>query len=79
MGRASPAACVPLLSINRSKSRLCARSSLSGSLGSRRPDLVVRFGHSPQLPYSLRRRVAEVIVRLDARNGSATSATDAAP
>lgn len=31
-------------------------------LGSRRPDLVVRFGHGPQLPYSLRRLVADVIV-----------------
>jgi hypothetical protein len=31
-------------------------------LGSRRPDLVVRFGHGPQLPYSLRRPVADVIV-----------------
>jgi len=55
-------ACVPLSSINRSKSRLCARSSLSGSLGSRRPDLVLRFGRGPQLPHSLRRPVADVIV-----------------
>jgi nitroreductase len=31
-------------------------------LGSRRPDLVVRFGRGPQLPYSLRRPVADVIV-----------------
>ena len=31
-------------------------------LGSRRPDLVVRFGRGPQLPYSLRRPVAAVIV-----------------
>ncbi len=31
-------------------------------LGSRRPDLVVRFGHGPQMPYSLRRPVADVIV-----------------
>ena len=31
-------------------------------LGSRRPDLVVRFGHGPQLPYSLRRPLADVIV-----------------
>ena len=30
-------------------------------LGSGRPDLVVRFGRGPQLPYSLRRPVAEVI------------------
>jgi hypothetical protein len=30
--------------------------------GSRRPDLVVRFGHGPQLPYSLRRPMADVIV-----------------
>src|ERR1700687_4714121 len=31
-------------------------------LGPRRPDLVVRFGRGPQLPYSLRRPVADVIV-----------------
>jgi hypothetical protein len=31
-------------------------------LGSRRPDLVVRFGRGPQLPYSLRRLAADVIV-----------------
>jgi hypothetical protein len=31
-------------------------------LGSRRPDLVVRFGRGPQLPYLLRRPVADVIV-----------------
>jgi nitroreductase len=31
-------------------------------LGSGRPDLVVRFGRGPQLPYSLRRPVADVIV-----------------
>jgi hypothetical protein len=31
-------------------------------LGSQRPDLVVRFGHGPQLPYSLRRPLADVIV-----------------
>jgi hypothetical protein len=31
-------------------------------LGAGRPDLVVRFGRGPQLPYSLRRPVAEVIV-----------------
>jgi hypothetical protein len=31
-------------------------------LGSRRPDLVVRFGRGPQLPYSFRRPVADVIV-----------------
>jgi hypothetical protein len=31
-------------------------------LGSWRPDLVVRFGRGPQLPYSLRRPVADVIV-----------------
>jgi hypothetical protein len=30
-------------------------------LGSQRPDLVVRFGRGPQLPYSLRRPVADVI------------------
>ena len=30
-------------------------------LGVARPDLVVRFGRGPQLPYSLRRPVAEVI------------------
>jgi len=32
-------------------------------LGARRPDLVVRFGRSPQVPYSLRRPVADVVVR----------------
>ena len=32
-------------------------------LGAGRPDLVVRFGRGPQTPYSLRRPVAEVIVR----------------
>ena len=32
-------------------------------LGAGRPDLVVRFGRGPQMPYSLRRPVAEVIVR----------------
>jgi nitroreductase len=31
-------------------------------LGAGRPDLVVRFGRGPQLPYSLRRPVADVIV-----------------
>ncbi len=31
-------------------------------LGSGRPDLVVRFGRGPQLPYSLRRALADVIV-----------------
>jgi hypothetical protein len=31
-------------------------------VGSQRPDLVVRFGRDPQLPFSLRRRVADVIV-----------------
>jgi hypothetical protein len=31
-------------------------------MGSRRPDLVVRFGRGPQLPYSLRRPVTDVIV-----------------
>jgi hypothetical protein len=31
-------------------------------LGAGRPDLVVRFGRGPQMPYSLRRPVAEVIV-----------------
>jgi hypothetical protein len=31
-------------------------------LGSQRPDLVVRFGRGPQLPYSLRRPLADVIV-----------------
>lgn len=31
-------------------------------LGSQRPDLVVRFGHGPEMPYSLRRPVADVIV-----------------
>jgi hypothetical protein len=30
-------------------------------LGQQRPDLVVRFGHGPQLPFSLRRPVAQVI------------------
>jgi hypothetical protein len=30
-------------------------------LGAGRPDLVVRFGRGPQLPYSLRRPVADVI------------------
>jgi hypothetical protein len=30
-------------------------------LGSLRPDLVVRFGRGPQLPYSMRRPVADVI------------------
>ncbi|MDN4999834.1 hypothetical protein ACFQZO_02895 [Bradyrhizobium sp. GCM10027634] len=30
-------------------------------LGSRRPDLVVRFGAGPELPKSLRRPVAQVI------------------
>jgi hypothetical protein len=32
-------------------------------LGAGRPDLVVRFGRGPQLPYSLRRPVADVVVR----------------
>jgi hypothetical protein len=32
-------------------------------LGAGRPDLVVRFGRGPRMPYSLRRPVAEVIVR----------------
>jgi Nitroreductase family len=32
-------------------------------LGAGRPDLLVRFGRGPQMPYSLRRPVAEVIVR----------------
>lgn len=32
-------------------------------LGTGRPDLVVRFGRGPQMPYSLRRPVAEVIVQ----------------
>jgi hypothetical protein len=31
-------------------------------LDSQRPDLVVRFGRGPQLPYSLRRPMVEVIV-----------------
>jgi hypothetical protein len=31
-------------------------------LGAGRPDLIVRFGRGPQLPYSLRRPVADVIV-----------------
>ena len=31
-------------------------------IGSRRPDLVVRFGRGPQLPYALRRPVTDVIV-----------------
>jgi nitroreductase len=31
-------------------------------LGSQRPDLVVRFGRGPQMPYSLRRPLADVIV-----------------
>jgi hypothetical protein len=31
-------------------------------LGSQRPDLVVRFGRGPQMPYSLRRPVSDVIV-----------------
>jgi hypothetical protein len=31
-------------------------------LGSQRPDLVVRFGRGPLLPYSLRRPVTAVIV-----------------
>ena len=31
-------------------------------LGAGRPDLVVRFGRGPQMPYSLRRPVADVIV-----------------
>jgi hypothetical protein len=30
-------------------------------LGSQRPDLVLRFGRGPQLPYSLRRPVSQVI------------------
>lgn len=32
-------------------------------LGTGRPDLVVRFGRGPQMPYSVRRPVAEVILR----------------
>ena len=32
-------------------------------LGAGRPDLVVRFGRGPQMPFSLRRPVSEVIVR----------------
>jgi hypothetical protein len=36
-------------------------ASLLG-LGTRRPDLVVRFGYGPEMPRSLRRRVEEVIV-----------------
>ncbi len=32
-------------------------------LGARRPDLVVRFGRGPQMPYSLRRPVADVVAR----------------
>lgn len=31
-------------------------------IGDRRPNLVVRFGHGPQMPRSLRRAVAEVII-----------------
>ena len=31
-------------------------------LGSQRPDLVVRFGRGPQMPFSLRRPVSDVIV-----------------
>jgi hypothetical protein len=31
-------------------------------LGAARPDLVVRFGRGSQMPYSLRRPVANVIV-----------------
>ena len=31
-------------------------------LGAGRPDLVVRFGRGPQMPYSLRRPVADVIL-----------------
>jgi hypothetical protein len=36
-------------------------ASLLG-LGTRRPDLVVRFGYGPEMPRSLRRKVEEVIV-----------------
>jgi hypothetical protein len=32
-------------------------------LGSRRPDLVVRFGYGPEMPRSLRRHVGEVILK----------------
>lgn len=32
-------------------------------LGSRRPDLVVRFGYGPEMPRSLRRNVGEVIIK----------------
>lgn len=32
-------------------------------LGSRRPDLVVRFGYGPERPRSLRRKVGEVIIK----------------
>ena len=31
-------------------------------IGTRRPDLVVRFGHGPEMPRSLRRSVDAVIV-----------------
>jgi hypothetical protein len=32
-------------------------------VGARRPDLVVRFGYAPPMPYSLRRPIAEVIAQ----------------
>jgi nitroreductase len=40
------------------------RDSLAAHLGigDRRPDLVVRFGYAPNMPWSLRRRAAEVLV-----------------
>lgn len=39
------------------------RPELAGllDLGGRRPDLVVRFGHGPAMPYSLRRPIGDVI------------------
>jgi hypothetical protein len=33
-------------------------------VGSKRPDLVVRFGYGPEMPKSLRRPVAEVLVKV---------------
>jgi hypothetical protein len=38
-----------------------AEFAKSLGLGGRRPDLVVRFGHAPVMPYSMRRQLEEII------------------